>query len=645
MSSFDSARRLLGYLLAAASSVEIAAVARVLLGGTLELTFGSVHLGLHDPGKPVLIAAVTGCAAAWLLRPRNAGAVSLRFARVCSWIACGAALLGFGLLLEPILRADFLLGHDAGAPQTYAFLMNRALAQGQWPVRWVEGLADGLGQPLFNYYQVGFFYVVELIHRCGPGLSLALKLAVAGAWSGCALFMFLLCRRLGTLPATLAAAVFAGTPYLMVDAYVRTAYTELLGIACVTGVLWAIDGVMRTGRLWFVCLFALLMAALLVSHLPAALITAPLALACAWRGWALRGRPAARLGLLAAGGTIGLGLAAFYVAPALAELGEVRISRLISAYFDYHKHFVTPARWIDWSWGYGGAAADEPNHLSLQIGIVQWGILAASGAVLAAPRSGGSTLLQRRSLALWMLVAMAALFMTTSASTWIWEQIAPLAYVQFPWRFLMLPALACAVLAAQLLSAVRDRAVQALLVVLVVTMQWYVTRDYRIQASNRDRLVITLDDPGWPSSENARRLSFREPGYDPISVTAPPPPVPAAGRWTVAEGQAEISTRHAADDELQLTAVVEQPARLVINTPYFVGWRASIDGRDAPVSVQSGSGYMELHVPAGTHAVDLTLGRTPVRAVADGITLASALVWIGMLAWGMRSPPPTRRPI
>ena len=68
----------------------------------------------------------------------------------------------------------FPVGHDAGDHLTYGYRLDHALAEGQFPVRWVEATNPGHGQPLFNFHQVGGPYLVALLHRIVL-LSYALK--------------------------------------------------------------------------------------------------------------------------------------------------------------------------------------------------------------------------------------------------------------------------------------------------------------------------------------------------------------------------------------------------------------------------------------------------------------------------------------
>jgi hypothetical protein len=619
----------------AAAAIEFGAALWVLAFGPFEWHAGPVPIMARDFSKTFLIAVIAGSVGVRLLAPEYDPATRARLSRVSAHLACAIVIIGIVPLAWPLFLPDFLIGHDGGVHQTYAFFLNRALEQGQLPVRWVEGIANGLGQPLFNYYQVGFYYLVALIHRCGPGLSLSLKLAIAAIWTIGPVFMFLLCRPLGVLPAALGAAVLGWTPYILVDGYVRTAYPELMGIAFAPGVLWSIDRLLRTGRPLFICALGLTTAVLLISHLPASLIVAPVTAAFTI-GLYLVHRPGPeRLGLVAAGAILGAGLAAFYVVPAIVELDQVQISRLTRAYFDYKLHFVRPEWWIDRSWGYGGSGFDEPDRLSLQIGIVQWVIIGAGVIALAVPavrRRCGSRLLP---IAGWLAVAGAAMFMMTGASAGVWAVITPLSYIQFPWRFLMLPAIACAVMAATLLSAIRDRMTQALIVLCVVTFQWYITEEYREMAATRERGEIAIDDPAWRATASARRWAFREAGYNPASVTYPDPKPLPYERWTLIGGYADVSTISATDASVRLRVDAPAPVTVVINSPFFAGWRVSLDDQPVTPAILPESGYMAVPVPAGPHRIDAVFGRSGVRAGAELLTLGSLTVWIILLSWDL----------
>jgi hypothetical protein len=627
-------RTLVGGLLGAVSAIQLVTALYVATIGSFALQVGPLRILGTNAIKVFSVGVVAGCAAVWMLEPVLSAHLQRRVAAIAAWFALAAAVASAISLVAPVLSHGFPLGHDTPAHVTYLFLFDRAIGRGQFPVRWVEGLQDGMGQPVFNYYQVGFYYLVELIHRLGPGLLLSMKLAVAAASLYGAAFMFLLFARLGLFPGVVAASVFASSPYLVVDGYVRAAYPELTAVGFVPAVLWSIAGWFRTGQQAYLCAIAASTGLVAISHLPTTLIVAPVAVVFAIVQWRAGRHPARRLAAAGAGAALGAAMAAFYLLPAIFELGYIKIARLTTAYFDYHYHFVRPAWWLEQGWTYAGSAVDAGQHMSLQLGPVQWLVLAAAIAVLAVPQTRRQAETRASAIAGWLALAGAALFMMTNASTFIWDRIPPLAYVQFPWRLLMLPALACGALAALLLSRIRSRTLQPLVVICVVAVQWYALRDARRAIWWHPAVEIGIDDPAWPASANGQQLAFHEDGYDPSAVGDGP--YAAAGRWTAAAGHGEIVADAIADARLALSITAPKSLRLVINSPYFPGWTVLVDGRAVTPTVIPGSAFMEISVPAGSHHLEARLENTALRAAANAMTLMAALIWIALAVSSVR---------
>jgi hypothetical protein len=619
----------IGIFLAAAAAIELATALWVVLVGPFRLQLGPIPILGTNPIRVTTVGVLGACAALWLLEPSVSAAARSRIATVCSWIAVAIVVLSGAVLIGPILARGFLHGHDASIHGSFIFQFDRAFQRGQLPVRWIDGFQHGQGQPLFNHYQVGFYYIVELIHSIGPSLSLSFKLAVAAVWMLGAVFMFLWSRPRGVLPAALAASVFAWSPYVLLDGYVRTAYPEFTALAFAPGILWSIDRTFRTGRPIFVCTLALTVTVMLISHLPTTLIMAPVCAAFAIAWWVASGS-ARRAGAVASGTALGTAMAAFYVFPAILELDYIKISELTTSYFDFRRHFVDPRWWLELGWSYNSSGI-EGEHMSLLLGGIQWALLVTAAAILAWPRARRMAGTRRWALAGWLGVAGAALFMTTAASVRIWEAIGPLAFLQFPWRLLMLPALASGALAAVLLAMVRSRTTQALIVIGVATIQWYAMRHAVEMASSNPRLEIAIDDPAWPSTANAREYGFREVGYDPAGVVGAPQPT--AAPWTVADGRADIIADAAEDTKLALSVRAHEPVRLTINSPFFPGWTIAVDGRRVTPAIQPKSAFMELLVPSGSHRVEATFRNTPLRGLANLITVSGLAAWAILAHW------------
>ncbi len=552
------------------------------------------------------------------MRPRE------RARHVLPAMAALGVILNAAALAPPLLARGFPAGHDAAAHLTYVYLFNSALAQGQFPVRWVEWVVPGHSQPLFSFYQPGFYYAVQLVHVFVPSLLLSTKLTVLGAWWFGSVFVYLLARPLGRWPAALAAVLFLRTPYLILDVFVRAAFPEFLALACAPAVLWSLDRTLRSRGPAFAVALAGFLAVMLVCHLPTVLMFVPVFMMYA-AGVCVSGRCNRRsLVAAAAAAGLGAGLACFYVVPALVELPYTKIHALTSAYFDYRRHFVEPWQWFSLAWGFGGSEPGTSDAMSFQVGIVQW---IALGAGLAAAVFALKRMERRRAawLLCWLCGAVAALFMTTSAASMVWRAIPPLAFVQFPWRFLTVVSVAVAIVGALALASVRSRTIQAVLVLCVTAGLWWQTADLLRPVRYFPRGWMFIDDAGWRYDPHAADRAFVEPGYYP--VTAPRLPGHDAQRWRISKGSGKLEAREARDDRIVLRVDAADRVELTIASHCFPGWRVLVDGTSARWSCDPELGFIVVGVPAGIHTVDADFGDTPVRAWCNRVTVLSATVW------------------
>jgi hypothetical protein len=216
------------------------------------------------------------------------------------------------------------------------------------------------------------------------------------------------------------------------------------------------------------------------------------------------------------------------------------------------------------------------------------------------------------------------MFMATAASRPIWEHVAPLAYVQFPYRFLMLLPFAGGLLTARLLSAVDDRRIQAVVVIAIVGLDVTLYRSAMQPQSYISRNLVNPDTDQWPYYSEARR-EFIEPAYYPAGVTARLAPAPR--RWSVV-GEGDVKELVTTDAHRLLDARSDRGMSLVLNTPYFPVWSVSVDGAPAVPRVRPDDAYMEIPVGPGVHEVEATFTDTPMRRLANVTTVATT----GLLA-------------
>lgn len=534
-----------------------------------------------------------------------------------------------------LLRDGVPAGHDAGAHLTYAYLFDHALREGQVPVRWVEWVSPGRGQPLFNIYQPGFYYLVSAVHLVVPSLTAALKVTVTLLWLSGAAAMAFVFRRLGVWPAVTAGVLFASAPYLVLDVYVRMALPELAAIAVAPMLLAALDSTARhpTARAPVISV-ALTTALMLVLHLPSVLLLLPTFVAFALWRCATADVPLAFVRRVAGGVALGVGLAAFYVLPALAERGAVHMHELTSDYFDFREHFLEPRDWVQRRWGFGGSNEGRPDDMAPQVGYGQWLAILASlaalgvGAVRVRRAAGTGARSTARAgaggeMTVWLGLVGGALLLTTRLSLPVWELVGPLAYVQFPWRALMAVVVGTAALGALAMAALVTPRWQAAVLLLGVLGLGWTLHDRLEPRGYLDRRLYDIDNPWWRHGRAAASLAFREPAYRPRSAVADDPLEGVVGRWRV-NGNARVEPLDVRDHRMTLSVDAAEDVRLTIHTPYVPGWELRVDGLGVDASIDEATGFMSIVVPAGGGRVDVRLRATPVRAVADGVSLVSA---------------------
>ena len=175
------------------------------------------------------------------------------------------------------------------------------------------------------------YYQLVANHREGPGKSLAVVAAtvaiLAAGW-----FMYLWVRDVfGPRAGIISAVAYMASPYILMDALVRGNQPESLALALLPLICWAGRRFIIQGSTvpFLIATFGLTLLAL--SHNISIFLFAPFLLvylvSVGWMnksGW----KPVAFRILIMFG--LGLGMAAFYLGPALLELDEITISQSVS---------------------------------------------------------------------------------------------------------------------------------------------------------------------------------------------------------------------------------------------------------------------------------------------------------------------------
>jgi hypothetical protein len=333
----------------------------------------------------------------------------------------------------PLVGGRVLAGHDIVTYLIYAQQTAANLGEGQLFPAWGGGFNAGYGSPALLFYPPLTSYVNAIPVLVGiPVIFGVCGLALlAHLLSGMALFGWLRSAGLGrsALPA---AVVYMVAPYRFVDLYLRSALSEHWAFVWPPLILWAASSP-RLSRSMRVALTALLVAALLLTNLPMAVLFG-IALAI-WFAFSRR-LSGMRLPVVA-GVVLGFAVAAFALVP----------QALSSSFFDTDRYYGAAAGRFRASANTlfaDGFGVWSPNTLfSL--------VLMLTGALaLAAYWLLGRTGRRNRGARLAILGAVAGVVVASGPMGAIWDALPVVSKLQFPWRVSAVMTLVLALLVARL---------------------------------------------------------------------------------------------------------------------------------------------------------------------------------------------------
>jgi hypothetical protein len=579
-------------------------------------------------------------------------------------------LLLSGFAVAPLLRPGYFWGaHDARHNVFFVLQYNLTWNEGILFPRWSPDWAFGYGYPFFNIYAPGATFVATLLYRL---LSLSYEGAVEALFilsillSAASMGIFV--RELwGEEAALVAGVAWVYVPYHLVDIYVRAAMAESLALALLPLALWgARRSVWQPGP-GAVALLALGYAAVHLSSNLVALLFSPVLAAyiavLAWShlppGGSRRSRLRAWLRALVMPGLglgLGLGLAAFFVLPALTEARYVNQEQWFGGYYDFHDHFVYFAQLFDPRWGFGISVPGPDDALSYQLGLAFLVL-----AVLAARYGLRRRHPHRLEVAFWLGVLVVGAWLTTAAATWAWDHVPLVAAAQFPWRYLTLAALALAILAPVVLTARRSPKPgtawpEALLLagLLILNSAPYL------------RVEVIPPPPGGATLAGLMEFERSADEMTGMTITAQAIPTwsPLADLHMAGQPmttqvdysrvpQNEVLAVHTRAHTVTREVVWVHAGREGLRVPFlrqwYPGWTASLFDPETgalrarfaltPDHTSPPYGLIEVPVPPGDHILELRFEDTPVRRLAETVSLLSVFVLAALLLMALRRRP------
>ena len=564
----------------------------------------------------------------------------------------GLTILSYGLFLTlPASWSGYVVGHDTLSHLIISRHFVDQLWAGDLYPRWLPGMNAGMGSPVFQFYGPVPYYITALFrpllshdpegwHQLGLAASLAVMASgfMAHAW---------LKRLAGERAALVGAVLYMSAPYhLAVDLYQRFAFAELWGFVWMPLVMLFARASMR-GERGAMAGLSLSYALLIMTHLPTTLLFSWVPIAYVlWMA-----ESGDRLGAfvrVAGGMLLGMGLSAIYLLPAMTTQEYARFDIMGSGHFDFAKHFLfyAPGRGVD--------ANDFLHSLGIIAGAM---MLVAAGVWLMGRQTQSGS--ERREAVFWVVVATLAFFMMLYPSKPVWDRVAIIQMVQFPWRFgivLTFAMVALAVLWADTLRNQRFAANPAPALILgmilfyqaIPTLKDYLLIRHWSAVPRLNRLMEGIADADastrslLDAAKISRYNSFLPRWSNPDLFADTPEAVQAMknlttqrGRATLVEGAGIVNVLRWQPPTIELAVKADTALQVGVLQLYYPGWVARLDDGSMrlDVSPSSPDGLLEVKVPPGTHRILIDREPLPEERAGQVISGASLAGLAGFALW------------
>lgn len=502
-------------------------------------------------------------------------------------------------------------------------VMGRAIKNGQFPVRWVEGLGYGYGYPIFNFYGPLPYYVGGFFESLGVDGVVATKLMFLVGILIASFGMYVLGRFLGGgWVGLVMSALYTYGPYHAVQIYIRGAVGEYWAYACLPFIILGVAMYARTStKDWGKLVGALGMAGVILSHTILGFVTVLLYIlgVLVWGFVAKRKNIFTRSLLfhLVFIGIIGLSMSAFFWLPAIMEMKYTNVVSQIGQTSNFRDHFVCVSQFWNSNWGFGGSTPTCVDGLSYKLGklhVILW-LIGVGFAFVFRKKSTRVTLV----VGLSTLLTLVALFFMTRASQPLWERMPFLAYIQYPWRLLTYALLGLSLAGGIWLVYVPKllRWIVGIGLVLVIVLfnapLFSPQYSYRVKS---DTLTSRTD-----ITDRASKLSDE---YLPPEIVRPTTHDTRADKILLSDDSVNID--YEINKEAYKKLFVNGPSEkeVTLYRAYFPGWKYYVDEKEVTPIIDAG--FPHFSVPEGRHAVEMKFTSTGVRTLGNIISLATLLV-------------------
>jgi len=515
-------------------------------------------------------------------------------------------------LISSIFHTGWYASHDG---IFHIYRTEEALSMlklGQFPLRWAGDFDQGFGIPLFTFVYPLPYYITSVISYFISSIW-AVKILTILAYLSGGIGIYQLFRRKNPMLAFTLSLVYLMTPYQFLNIFVRGALGEILALGIIPWVLCSFNSLVEdSSKLrWY---HPIPLALLLVAHNFLGILFAIFLI-----GYIVlqkNHKSQAFMSLL-----LSFGLAAFFLIPMVTEKNILYSYIHPDLNFRFDQHFVYFKQLLYSKWDYWYSMPGPDDGMSFQLGFAQI-LLAISGTIFTIWNRN------RSKLSIYLIVAyFGSIFLMLSRSFFIWDNITILQSIQFPWRFLFMPAILSPLLSFPLLFSLSKKKFFPYILIAILILNFANIRNYR-----RPMKFLELTE-----YTDLYRLY-----YNKTSTTFRTEILP---KWSVPNERYKSEDLLVGSGNMTIDSLVTSPlsvkttinnkpdesiGRITILHNYFPGWVATMDGKTKIELKPTDEGMISMEPQLGVHSYVVRMGSTPVEKIANFISLAS-LLGIGII--------------
>lgn len=541
-------------------------------------------------------------------------------------------------VVKPFFISGFFPMHD-DTQVARVYEMGKALEDGMFPVRWVKDLGYGYGYPIFNfyaplaYYIGGFFMLIGFDALMATELMMGIGILLSG------IFMYLLAKEFwGEVGGIISALFYLYAPYHALDIFVRGDVSEFFAYAFIPLVFFALHKVYKEQKWKWVTIGSLGYAGIILSHNLTAMMLTPFMIIIILLYCYIAFRNKTLYAIRYVPFTIGLGLliSAFYWLPALLEMQYTNIMSQIGGGANFLDHFVCLDQLWDSHWGFGGSVSGCLDGMSFKIGKLHIALSLLAFVVLIFFLIKDKIKKHKALVPLLLSIIgfLFSIFFMLDISKIIWETIPFMAFLQYPWRFLILASFFSSFgvgftvwfienIIRKQKTSVKISFVYA--VVLIFLLIFFNTKLFQPQT------YLAKDAKNYTSEQELKwRVSKISDEYMPKDFSKPVSYIEVANDLGFLRDKTiQISQLRVKTQIIEAAVYSFGKKDLNIEIAPFPAWKAYVDDKEAKIN-RTDKG-LELFLPEGKHIIKLIFEQTAIEKIANIISI----IGVAMLILGI----------